>query len=142
MSHDVEIRTGSMADVDALLAFWQVAGENESRPVDRAESVSRLLTWDPDSVIIAQDGDEIVGTIVAGWDGWRAHLYRLAVLPDRRGHGIARRLVAAAEERLTTLGAARIDAMVLTSNALGHHVWRSAGYTSQADWSRWVKPTT
>ena len=37
--------------------------------------------------------DRVVGTVIAGWDGWRAHLYRLAVAPDLRGRGIARQLL-------------------------------------------------
>jgi ribosomal protein S18 acetylase RimI-like enzyme len=51
-----------------------------------------------------------VGTIVAGWDGWRGSLYRLAVLPAARRRGTALRLVADGERRLAEKGAAASSA--------------------------------
>jgi hypothetical protein len=44
------------------------------------------------------------------------------------------------EGRLRALGAIRIDAMVLTSNAIGAAAWEVMGYQPQDDWTRWVKP--
>ena len=69
----------------------------------------------------------IVCTVIAGWDGWRCHLYRLAVAPHRRREGIGRQLVAAAEERFGVLGGTRADAMVLDDNADAHAVWSAGG---------------
>ena len=94
----------------------------------------------PEHVLVAVDGDEIVGTVIAGWDGWRCHLYRLAVAPSRRRQGIGRGLIDAAEERFRALGGARADAMVLDDNADAHGAWSAGGYRRQGEWSRWVKP--
>ncbi|MEP9381571.1 GNAT family N-acetyltransferase [Nocardioides cheoyonin] len=135
------IRRGDAADVPDLLAFWAVAGENAARPSDDAALVENLLARDADSLLVAERNGMIVGTVIAGWDGWRAHLYRLAVDPESRGQGIARRLVLAAEERLRALGAIRFDAMVLSGNALGETAWTALGYEPQHDWTRWVKPS-
>ncbi|WP_419723306.1 GNAT family N-acetyltransferase [Streptosporangium roseum] len=76
--------------------------------------------------------------MIAGWDGWRAHLYRLAVAPARR-QGVGTVLIWAAEERFAKFGAFRADAMVLHDNVLAHHAWSAAGYAPQPQWSRWVK---
>jgi ribosomal protein S18 acetylase RimI-like enzyme len=101
-----------------------------------------LLSRDPDSLIVAELGGRIVGTVIAGWDGWRAHLYRLAVAPGHRGKGIARLLMERAEARLGALGAIRFDAMVLSSNVTGAAAWEAMGYQPQDDWTRWVKPVS
>ncbi len=136
----VGVRPAGLADVPDVVAFWAVAGENDDRPSDSEAAVVRLVERDPDALLLAMDGDVLVGTVVAGWDGWRAHLYRLAVLPERRGEGIAGALLDAAEARLVALGAGRLDAMVLDGNELGQSVWRARGFERQHRWGRWVKP--
>ncbi|MFC0054946.1 GNAT family N-acetyltransferase [Streptomyces actinomycinicus] len=85
-------------------------------------------------------GGELVGTVIAGFDGWRCHLYRLAVHPERRRRGVGSVLLAAAEERFVRLGGRRADAMVLVRNETAHHAWRAAGYEPEEHWRRWVKP--
>lgn len=137
---DVILRTAESGDVGAVLAFWRVAAEDAHRPVDTPGALAALHLRDPEALILAVDGDEIVGSVIAGWDGWRSHLYRLAVRPSRRREGIGRALVTAAEERFHILGATRVDAMVLDDNAGAHGSWAAAGYERQAEWSRWIKP--
>ncbi|WP_461061387.1 GNAT family N-acetyltransferase [Streptomyces pseudoechinosporeus] len=73
-------------------------------------------------------------------DGWRCHLYRLAVHPSQRRRGVGSALLAAVEERFVRLGGRRGDAMVLKRNESAHHAWRAAGYTPEEHWRRWVKP--
>lgn len=137
----IELRPAAVADVPALLELWEVAAENDSRPADSAAKVEALIARDPDACTVAVTPEgRVVGSLISGWDGWRAHLYRLAVHPDLRRQGLARRLLAHAEDRLVALGASRIDAMVLEGNDLGRSLWKSSGYESQDDWRRWVRP--
>jgi ribosomal protein S18 acetylase RimI-like enzyme len=135
----LSLRYGLPADIDAVLSLWQVAAENGDRPVDTASSLRALLTRDPECLLVADDSGRLVGTIIAGWDGWRAHLYRLAVAPERRRSGLASLLLDAAERRLHERGATRIDAMVIASNDAGHAFWTARGYAAQDNWNRWVK---
>ncbi len=134
------LRTAQAHDINAVLAFWRVAAEDAHRPPDTAAAIATLHLRDPDALILAVDGDQIVGTVIAGWDGWRCHLYRLAVAPTHRRRGIARTLITLAESRFTTYGGTRADAMVLDTNTEAHPTWTKAGYLPQPNWSRWVKP--
>lgn len=136
---DLRIRAAAPADLDAVLAFWKVAAEGTSISDDRS-GVERLVARDPGALLLAERDGELVGTVIAGFDGWRAHLYRLAVHPDARRAGIGSALLRAAEERFVALGGRRADAMVLNRNEPAHHAWHSAGYAPQPQWSRWVKP--
>ena len=100
----------------------------------------RSIERDPEALLIAEVDGRLAGTLVVGWDGWRCHLYRLAVDPGRRRDGIGRALITAAENRIRSLGGTRIDAMVLDDNPGAHAIWAAGGYHRQEDWSRWVKP--
>ncbi|MER8156298.1 GNAT family N-acetyltransferase [Streptomyces sp. NPDC094472] len=137
--NDLRIRAAAPADLDTVLAFWKEAAEGTSISDDR-HGVARLLDRDPESLLLAEREGELAGTVIAGFDGWRCHLYRLAVHPGHRRRGVATALLAAAEERFTALGGRRGDAMVLDENGLAHHAWSAAGYERQPQWSRWVKP--
>jgi ribosomal protein S18 acetylase RimI-like enzyme len=138
---DLRIRAATPEDLDSVLAFWKSAAEGTSISDDR-DGVARLVARDPEALILAEREGELVGTVIAGFDGWRCHLYRLAVHPQRRRLGIGSALLTAAEERFTRLGGRRGDAMVLEQNATAHHAWRAAGYTPEERWRRWVKPLT
>ncbi|MFF9161069.1 GNAT family N-acetyltransferase [Streptomyces longwoodensis] len=136
---ELRIRAAVPADLDAVLAFWRTAAEGTSISDDR-DGVERLLARDPEALVLAESAGDLVGTVIAGFDGWRCHLYRLAVHPGHRRRGVGSALLAAAEERFVRLGGRRGDAMVLTRNGTAHHAWRAAGYTAQEQWRRWVKP--
>ena len=133
------LRTATIDDVAGLLELWQEAAENAGRPTDTGQAVTALLDRDPESMIIAEQDGVLIGSIIAGWDGWRYHLYRLAVRPDWRRKGVGSALLSAAEDRFKRLGASRADAMVLDENDLGQNLWRASGYRKQDDWRRWVK---
>ena len=136
----ITLRSASAADALNVLAFWQTSAKDAHRPPDSQAAIRRLLDRDPDALILAEEGGRIVGGVIAGWDGWRCHLYRLAVAPDRRRRGIGTALVNRAEERFLALGGTRVDAMVLRDNEQAHQAWRANGYGEQPEWARWVKP--
>jgi ribosomal protein S18 acetylase RimI-like enzyme len=137
---DVTFRYAVEADIVEVLDLWAVAAENDSRPSDDAGKVAAVIARDPAALELAVVDGRIVGSLISGWDGWRAHLYRLAVHPSARRQGVGRDLLARAERRLIALGATRIDAMVLDGNALGQSLWIAEGYTKQSEWRRWVRP--
>jgi ribosomal protein S18 acetylase RimI-like enzyme len=102
----VAIRSFRPEDEPQVVALWRTAGltrpwNDPHRDIARARAV-----W-PELLLVAAAGDEIVGSVMAGYDGHRGWLYYLASAPERRGEGIARDLVAEAETRLEALGCPR-----------------------------------
>ena len=132
------LRNGRVDDVEAVLNFWRRAEASPSS-TESAEDVHGLLERDPEALIVAEVDGEIVGTLVAGWDGWRATFYRVAVDPAHRRHGLATALVRAGEGRFRALGAKRLNAIAESHKAGAMAFWASAGYELQTSRSRFVK---
>ena len=138
-SDGLVIRTGTLADIDPVLALWEVAAAASSNVSDHPEGLRRLLTRDPEALIVAELAGRSVGTLIVGWDGWRGTLYRLAVDPAARRRGIARRLVAEGERRLRALGAWRVGALVLHEDDRATSFWPAVGYEHDERIVRFVK---
>jgi ribosomal protein S18 acetylase RimI-like enzyme len=138
---ELHIRSAVRADAEAVLAFWTVAAEGTSI-TDDVDGVTRLIDRDPEALILAEADGLLVGSVIAGYDGWRCSLYRLAVLPAHRRQGVATALLAAAERRFAAAGGRRGDAMVLEANQRAQQAWAAAGYHREDHWRRWVKPFT
>ncbi|MGH2883885.1 MAG: GNAT family N-acetyltransferase [Solirubrobacteraceae bacterium] len=99
-----------------------------------------MLNATPSALFVAEaDDGEIVGVLIAGWDGWRGHMYRLAVHPDHRRAGIGRRLVAAGEEHLRRLGTRRVTALVGYDDVVAAAFWDAAGYPVDHEIGRRVR---
>jgi ribosomal protein S18 acetylase RimI-like enzyme len=131
------IRAATAADIPAVLAFWRQAAEPTS--TDSSESVAVLLARDPGALIVAEVDGEIVGSVVAGWDGWRGSVYRLAVAERHRRAGLARALLRAAESRLTELGARRMHAVVVGSSDGAIAFWEASDWEHQRGQLRYAK---
>ncbi len=136
---NVEVRTASAADIDAVLAVWAEARSAAARTPDEPEAIERLLERDPGALLVAEADGAVVGALIAGWDGWRGNVYRLAVLPSHRRGGIARQLVETGHERLRAQGARRVTALVGGEEGAAHGLWRALGYQRDEFVHRFVR---
>jgi ribosomal protein S18 acetylase RimI-like enzyme len=134
----VRIRPAGAGDIPAVLALWERARAAVSSGPDTRDAVERLLAHDRDSLLVAEDG-EVVGAVIAAWDGFRGNIYRLCVAPDRRREGIGRALVIAGHERLAAKGATRITALVAEGEQGANEFWRELGYERDPVVERYVR---
>jgi ribosomal protein S18 acetylase RimI-like enzyme len=134
----VKIRHARYADIEPILELWKAAGAAPS-VTDDASSIDRLIHRDRAAFFVAEENGAVVGTLIAGYDGWRGHLYRMAVHPDVRRRGFARALVAEAEEHLASIGCKRISALVLEDEAHAVGFWTACGYAPQPEIGRFTK---
>jgi ribosomal protein S18 acetylase RimI-like enzyme len=103
------------------------------------DDVERLIGDSPATLLVAESGGEIVGALIAGWDGWRGNMYRLAVREGRRRQGIGIALVRAGEEYLRGCGARRVTALVAFEAEAAGALWDSAGYPQDQEIGRRVR---
>jgi len=132
------IRTGTDSDLPAVLELW-AAADAQPTVTDDEPALRALLATDPAALLLAERDGELVGSLIAAWDGWRGSFYRLAVHPGARRRGVGTELVRAGERRLSELGARRLTAIVAEDERPAAGLWEAVGYERQADRARFVR---
>jgi ribosomal protein S18 acetylase RimI-like enzyme len=108
----VVIRPVRDDELAPVLEVWHAAGVTPPSISDSIEGLTRLIREPAALLLIATVDNQIVGSVIGGWDGWRGNIYRLAVRIEFRRMGIARRLVAEISRELFAKGATRLSALV------------------------------
>jgi ribosomal protein S18 acetylase RimI-like enzyme len=133
----VQIRPCRASDIPAVLEFW--TRTTMATAGDNPRALRLRLKRDRAIFLLAVDGTRIVGTLMGGWDGWRGTLARLAVDPEYRRRGIAKKLVSTVEQTLRTIGVTRISCLVMSSNRRARAFWRDAGYAHDVETVRYKR---
>ena len=121
------IRQFALRDTESVISLWQEAGLTRSWNNPHRD-IQRKMTVQPKLFLVAVDGEDVVGSVMAGYDGHRGWIYYLASAPHRRGEGIARSLVEAAEEALLELGCPKVQLMVRPENDESLGFYDALGY--------------
>src|SRR5579875_1393881 len=112
----VHVRAAEAADEEAATALWRAAGL-VSGTKDPSADFRFARGQASSDVLLGIDGDgAVVGSVMVGHDGHRGWLYYVASSPDRRGCGIGRRMVEAAEAWLKERHIAKGQLLVLDTN--------------------------
>ena len=78
--------------------------------------------------LVATVDDQVVGTVLAGFDGFRGWVNKAATHPSHQRRGIASRLMQAAEDALAGMGCPKLNLQVRGENAAVVEFYRRAGY--------------
>lgn len=136
---EITLRRGRREDVPEVLELWAFARSEHASTPDRPGDVERLVDGSPAALLVAEAAGQIVGAVVAAWDGWRGNIYRLAVDDRHRRAGIGLRLTRAAEDYLRSCGAGRITALVAYDDIAAGSFWDAAGYPQDQEIGRRVR---
>ena len=123
----MKIRPFEPADEAAVIALWEACGL--TRPWNNpSKDIARKLKVQPELFLVMTDADNIIGSVMAGYEGHRGWINYLAVAPEQQGRGLGRRLMEEAEVRLRALGCPKINLQVRTSNEAVRQFYKSIGY--------------
>jgi ribosomal protein S18 acetylase RimI-like enzyme len=121
------IRPFEDADETAVVALWQRAGL--VRPWnDPGKDIRRKRAEQPELFGVMVEGGEIVGTVMAGYEGHRGWINYLAVDPSRQKGGLGRRLMDWSEARLRERGCPKINLQVRQGNEAVLAFYAALGY--------------
>lgn len=135
----VTIRRCRDEEAQAVLDLWAEERSEHASTADRLEDVERLIGDSPAALLVAERDDEIVGALIAAWDGWRGNMYRLAVSKEHRRQGIGIALTRAGEEYLLSQGVHRVTALVAFDDEVAGPFWEAAGYLQDEEIGRRVR---
>lgn len=92
-------------DYPACERIWKtVGGGVEFSPSDTFDEIQKKMDYSPDLFLVAEKGEQIIGTVIGGFDGRRGMVYHLAVLPENQGKGIGKALMTEVETRMVAKG--------------------------------------
>lgn len=114
---------------DGVIALWQTAFGYDSPHNAPRLAIDRKLAARDGLFFVASLHDQVVGTILAGYDGHRGWLYSVAVDPAHRHAGIGTALVRHAERALTALGCVKINLQIIGGNERVAAFYRALGYS-------------
>ncbi len=129
-----KIRAFEERDTEMVVSLWQTCGL--TRPWnDPYRDIARKLTVQRELFLVAEDAGEVVGSVMAGYDGHRGWLYYLAAAPSHRGQGIGRALVERAEALLLELGCPKVQIMVRPENGIVRSFYDDLGFVPFDVWA-------
>ncbi|WP_250476389.1 GNAT family acetyltransferase [Caballeronia sp. INML1] len=126
------IRAFDAGDRAAVIALWRdVFPEyaDTSRPQrDPALSIANKMKTQPELFFVGALDGEVIGTVMAGYDGHRGWVYSLAVTPSLRGRGYGSALMRHAEAVLTKLGCPKVNLQILSVKTELRGFYEKRGY--------------
>jgi len=123
----MRIRPYRPSDESAVVALWQECGI--TRPWnDPVKDIARKLGVQPEWFLVGTEADDLIASVMAGYDGHRGWVNYLAVARAHRGHGHARQLMQHVEQLLLGAGVPKINLLVRSTNADVIEFYRRLGY--------------
>jgi len=124
----MHIRPATVADATELTWLWAAAGLKFRRQ-DVAGELAAVLARDPELVLVAEDGEELIAAVFGTFDGRRGWVNRLATDPGRRGEGLASAILAELEQRLAGKGCRKVNLLIEPDNRHVTSFYLRHGYT-------------
>ena len=128
MGAPIEIRPYESKDHAQVVALWSKVFKDDPPWNEPASMIRRKLTVQPELFLVAVIDGQVVGTVMAGFDGVRGWIHHLAVRGSHRRQGIASSLMRAAEKGLEIAGCPKVNLQVRATNSQVIAFYRSLGY--------------
>lgn len=124
----MEIRPFQIRDEELVVQLWIDCGLVVPWN-DPHRDIQRKLQVQPEMFLVACLEDQIIGTVMAGYDGHRGWINFLAVHPQHQRTGLATRMMDEAEALLRAAGCPKINLQVRSTNAGVIEFYKRMGFT-------------
>jgi len=116
---------------EQVIALWETVFGYETAHNSPNLVIDKKIAIGDQLFFVAVAGVEVVGTIMAGYDGHRGWIYSVAVHAKHRGKGIGSNLVSHAERALAEQGCMKINLQIVQGNEGVAKFYASLGYSEE-----------
>jgi ribosomal protein S18 acetylase RimI-like enzyme len=128
MSMEIELYDNSKHRKQVIELWESVFAPKDAR--NRSELViDKKLSVKDNLFFVARDGSQVIGTVMAGYDGHRGWIYSMAVTPERRNLKVGTALLTHAENELRKLGCVKINLQIYKDNESVKNFYLKNGYS-------------
>ena len=130
----MELRTMVPGDYDKIYALWKSIKGFGIRSVDDSrEGIEAFLKRNPTTSVVAIENEEVVGSILCGYDGRYGYMYHVCVKEELRRKGIGKQMVVFCMRALKELNINKIALIAFISNDAGNAFWHQIGWKHRED---------
>lgn len=105
--------------------FWETG--------DRPEILKQKLEFDPESIIVLEHNNAIIGVVTTVYDPWASFIWHLSIHPRYQSRGLGHMLADEAERRLKLRGTTSINGFIAHTNNHSRIFFQRRGFTEYTD---------
>ena len=128
MSREFIVRPYKDEDHSALIELWEACFPDDPPWNNPTDVIRRKLTVQPELLMVCVADNRVFGSVLAGFDGFRGWVNKVATHPEYQRRGIASLMMKTAEEKLAAMGCPKLNLQVRAENAAVIEFYRAAGY--------------
>ncbi len=114
-----------------VIELWESVFDYPTAHNEPSLVVDRKLLVNDGLFLVAIDEQQVIGTVMAGYDGHRGWIYSLAVLPEKQRRQIGSKLLGRAEEKLIALNCVKINLQIADGNESVEPFYEANGYATE-----------
>jgi predicted GNAT family N-acyltransferase len=99
----MKVRAILVSEAKDVCDFWERNYKVSDR--DASDRIATFIEKNNGLSTLAQEGDEIIGTVLGSYDGRKGYIYKVVVKDNFRGTGLGQRLVEETVRKIKEAGA-------------------------------------
>ncbi|MDK2957409.1 MAG: hypothetical protein PWQ57_2907 [Desulfovibrionales bacterium] len=112
-----------------VVALWRAAFGYEAAHNAPELTIDKKLAAADGLFFAAESNAQVIGSIMAGYDGHRGWIYSLAVSPGHRGQGAGKALLERALRELAARGCLKVNLQIVAGNETVQAFYEANGFS-------------
>ena len=122
-----------VSDIVGAVKFWKEIEGLGPTKADSPEDLSYHLIRNPNLNFVAVAEDQLIGTVLGGFDGRRGYVYHLAVDKNYRKKDVAKKLMNLCFESFRKMNVEKCHMLVFKDNYGAHDFYKKIGCKLRED---------